>query len=171
MKCLGCYTDTVKSYCPKCSRRLFGTLRIPSVLDFEAPKADNLQAFQEHSKRLSISGVQLKYSLRLEGKSLMLTDINGQYILKPIPSAKQLVHIGDVPENEHLTMQIAEQVFKINTAANALILFKDQQPAYITRRFDVKESGTKYMQEDFAQPPRQVHKILPSVVTVFGIVF
>jgi serine/threonine-protein kinase HipA len=115
------------------------------------PKADNMQAFQEHSKRLSISGVQLKYSLHLKGKKLVLTDKNGQYILKPVPPSQQLVYIEDVPENEHLTMQIAEQLFKIITASNALILFNDEQRAYITRRFDVKEGGAKYMQEDFAQ--------------------
>jgi serine/threonine-protein kinase HipA len=32
-----------------------------------------------------------------------------------------------------------------------LIYFKDGTPAYITKRFDVKEDGTKYIQEDFAQ--------------------
>ena len=130
---------------------MFDKARVPVVLSFDAPKADNIAAFQEHSKRLSISGVQLKYSVRLENGELKLYDRNGQYILKPIPPAKQLINIDDAPENEHLTMQIAEQFFKINTAANALIHFKDGQPAYITRRFDVKPDGGKYMQEDFAQ--------------------
>jgi serine/threonine-protein kinase HipA len=32
-----------------------------------------------------------------------------------------------------------------------LIWFKDNAPAYITRRFDVKPDGTKHLQEDFAQ--------------------
>jgi serine/threonine-protein kinase HipA len=32
-----------------------------------------------------------------------------------------------------------------------LIYFKDGTPAYITKRFDVRGDGTKYMQEDFAQ--------------------
>lgn len=111
MKCLGCYMDSEKSYCRKCSKRLFGTFGVSSMLDFEMPRSDNLHAFQEHSKRLSISGVQLKYSLRLESKKLVLTDTNGQYILKPIPPSRQLVAIGDLPENEHLTMQIAERVY------------------------------------------------------------
>lgn len=130
---------------------MFDKARVPAVLLFDAPKADNLAAFQEHSKRLSISGVQLKYSVRLENGELKLYDRNGQYILKPVPPAKQLINIDDAPENEHLTMQIAEQFFNINTAANALIHFKDGQPAYITSRFDVKPDGSKYMQEDFAQ--------------------
>lgn len=130
---------------------MFDKAKVSAVLSFDAPGSDNLSTFQEHTKRLSISGVQLKYSVRLEDGVLRLSDINGQYILKPVPPAKQLLHIDDAPENEHLTMQIAEQLFGINTAANALIYFKDHQPAYITRRFDVKPGGGKYMQEDFAQ--------------------
>ncbi len=151
MICLGCYSEVKEGYCLSCRKKLFDKAKVPAVLSFDAPKDENLAAFQEHTKRLSISGVQLKYSLRLEDGRLKLDDKNGQYILKPVPPAKQLIRIDEVPENEHLTMQIAEQVFKINTAANALIRFKDGQPAYLTRRFDVKPGGSKYMQEDFAQ--------------------
>jgi serine/threonine-protein kinase HipA len=95
--------------------------------------------------------VQLKYSLRLEGKELVLTEKEGQYLLKPIPPTTQIVEADQAPENEHLTMQIASQVLGINAAANALIYFKDGTPAYITRRFDVKKDGSKYLQEDMAQ--------------------
>ncbi|WP_176884988.1 HipA domain-containing protein [Dyadobacter soli] len=118
---------------------------------FAAPKADNLYDFQKHTTHLSISGVQLKYSLRREGSQLVLSENMGEYIIKPIPPSAQLVAIEDAPENEHLTMQIAEQIFKIRTAANGLVYFSDGQPAYITRRFDLKADGTKYQQEDFAQ--------------------
>lgn len=151
MNCLGCYTEVKEGYCLACRKKLFDKTKVPAVLLFDAPKADNLAEFQEYTKRLSISGVQLKYSARLEDGNLKLYEKNGQYILKPIPPAKQLINLDDAPENEHLTMQIADQLFKINTAANALIRFKDGQPAYITRRFDVKPDGSKYMQEDFAQ--------------------
>lgn len=151
MNCLGCYIEVKEGYCLSCRKKLFDKAKIPAVLLFDAPKADNLAEFQEHTKRLSISGVQLKYSLRLEDGDLKLQEQNGQYILKPIPPAKQLINLDDAPENEHLTMQIAEQLFNINTATNALIRFRDGQPAYITKRFDVKPDGSKYMQEDFAQ--------------------
>jgi len=109
MKCLGCYTEVKTGYCLSCREKLFDKTKINCILEFDAPKADNIVKFQEHSKRLSISGVQLKYSLRIEERSLKLTEKNGQYILKPIPPSKQLVNLDDVPENEHLTMQIAEQ--------------------------------------------------------------
>lgn len=151
MKCLGCYTEVKESYCLQCRKKLFGKAKVLSVLDFDAPKADNLEMFQEHSKRLSISGVQLKYSLRLMKNKLVLSEQHGQYILKPVSPTRQLINIEDAPENEHLTMQMAEQLFKISSAANGLILFRDDQPAYITRRFDVKADVSKFMQEDFAQ--------------------
>jgi serine/threonine-protein kinase HipA len=151
MNCLGCYTEVRVGYCVKCRDRLFDKAKVPATLSFDAPKADNLRVFQEHSKRLSISGVQLKYSVRREGNELVLSDTNGMYILKPVSASKQLLYADDAPENEHLTMQIARQVYGIQAAESGLIYFKDQQPAYITRRFDVQPDGNKLMQEDFAQ--------------------
>ncbi len=151
MICRGCYKKGTEGYCLSCRKKLFDKARIPDVLSFDAPTAANLGAFQEHTRRLSISGVQLKYSLKLENKALVLTEQGAQYILKPIPPSTLLVSVEDVPENEHLTMQMAEQLFGIHTAANALIYFRDGAPAYITRRFDVKPDNTKYLQEDFAQ--------------------
>jgi serine/threonine-protein kinase HipA len=47
-------------------------------------------------------------------------------------------------------MQIARQIYGIETAENALIFFKNGSPAYITKRFDVKQDGTKIAQDDFA---------------------
>lgn len=151
MKCKGCYRENEAGYCLNCRKKLFNKARIPAVLPFDAPKADNLAFFHEHSKRLSISGVQLKYSLRIEDNALVLTEKAGQFILKPIPPSTLLISREEVPENEHLTMQIARQVFGINTAENALIHFNDGTPAYLTKRFDVFENGRKYLQEDFAQ--------------------
>lgn len=151
MQCKGCYKEVKDGYCLNCRKSMFDGLRTSPVLPFETPKDENLISFQEHSKRLSISGVQLKYSLRLENKTLVLTEKGGEYILKPIPPAQQLFHVDQVPENEHLTMQIAKQIFNIPTAENVLIHFQDGTPAYLTKRFDVAADGTKYLQEDFAQ--------------------
>ena len=151
MLCYGCYRPDVEGYCPSCRKELFDGKRVHPVLPFDAPKADNLEMFQEKTKRLSISGVQLKYSLKLEGKELELTEIGGHYILKPIPPSTQLVAREQAPENEHLTTQIAAQLYSISTAANGLIYFKDDTPAYLTRRFDVRATGGKNQQEDMAQ--------------------
>jgi serine/threonine-protein kinase HipA len=151
MLCYGCYKPNIKGYCLACRKQLFDGKRVQIVLPFDTPKAGNLEMFQEKTKRLSISGVQLKYSLKLEGKELELTEKDGRYILKPIPPSTQLVAREQAPENEHLTMQIAAQLFSISTAANCLIYFKDGSPAYLTRRFDVRSTGGKYQQEDMAQ--------------------
>jgi serine/threonine-protein kinase HipA len=152
MNCLGCYKKIEKNeYCLTCRKKLFDGKRVATVLDFDKPNAENISLYNEYTKRLSISGVQLKYSLSLVGDQLALSEQHGQYILKPIPTADHLLLMNDAPENEHLTMQIAAQLFNIKTASNALIYFKDGTPAYITKRFDVQSNGSKYLQEDFAQ--------------------
>jgi serine/threonine-protein kinase HipA len=59
--------------------------------------------------------------------------------------------VTDLPANEHVSMQIAKQAFRIQTAGNGMIFFNDGSPAYITRRFDYKPDGSgKYQLEDFA---------------------
>lgn len=152
MICLGCYKKIdKKEYCLSCRKKLFDGKRVSTILEFDRPKAENMAMYNEHSKKMSISGVQLKYSLRITNNKLELCEKNGQYIIKPIPTADHLEMMEDAPENEHLTMQIASQLFNIKTAHNALIYFRDNTPAYITKRFDVKQDGTKYLQEDFAQ--------------------
>lgn len=152
MNCLGCYKKIEKNeYCLSCRKKLFDGKRVSIMLEFDKPKAENISMYNEHSKRMSISGVQLKYSLKLVGNKLELCEKNGQYIIKPMPTADHLEMMEDAPENEHLTMQIASQIFNIKTAHNALIYFNDGTPAYITKRFDVKGDGTKFIQEDFAQ--------------------
>lgn len=100
--------------------------------------------------RMSISGIQTKISLVLQDGRLQMVDSGGRYILKPIPNGT-FQRLNVLPINEHLTMQIARQVFDIEVAENALIAFADGEPAYLVRRFDVEPDGTKRLQEDFAQ--------------------
>lgn len=151
MKCPGCYKEVDLDYCRSCRKKLFDGKNVSSILPFATPKDENLKEFQSKTKKLSISGVQLKYSLRLENNKLVLTDHDGQFILKPIPPTIEIEKSDQAPENEHLTMQIASQIFGIETAENAVIYFQDGTPAYLTRRFDVKDDGSKYQQEDMAQ--------------------
>jgi serine/threonine-protein kinase HipA len=128
------------------------TRNFPTVLPFPPPQQSEEVAamFIENRKRISISGVQEKLSLVLDGKQLRLTHPGeqGTYILKPIP--RDLKQVDQVPANEHLTMQIARLVFGLKTAENALITFQDGSPAYITKRFDVTKDGRKLSIEDFA---------------------
>ncbi len=150
--CPGTLAEGFSSYSPSCLRNLFDGKKVSHILPFDSPSKneDDAALFIENRQRISISGVQEKVSLRLEKNKLRLTKPGefGTYILKPIP--RDLKKVDQVPANEHLTMQIARQVYGINTAENALIFFKDGTPAYITKRFDVNADGSKRSKEDFA---------------------
>lgn len=140
------------TYSPIGLQNLFNGQEVRPILSYNSPINSELIAekFMENRKRISISGVQLKLSFILENKTLRLVNETeqGQYILKPIPQDVKKVNM--VPANEHLTMQIARQVYSIPTAENGLIFFKDGTPAYLTKRFDIKNDGTKWAKEDFA---------------------
>ena len=150
--CPGTLAEGFTTYSPSCLKRVFSNKKVNHVLPYPEPQtSDEIEElFIENRKRISISGVQEKLSLLLEKNKLRLTKEGeqGEYILKPIP--RDLKKINQVPANEHLTMQIASQVYGINTAANALIFFSDGTPAYITKRFDLTQDGTKWGVEDFA---------------------
>ena len=151
MNCSGCLKEIDNTgYCRRCLKDLFEGKKVEHVLPFSSPYKEDSDLYQERTKKLSISGVQVKYSMRLADKNLVLTDKGGQYILKPIPVG-QFKYLDQAPANEHLTMQLAGQIFKIKTPPNAIIYFSDNTPAYLVKRFDVKTDGSKYSQEDFAQ--------------------
>jgi serine/threonine-protein kinase HipA len=156
--CPGTLSTGFTTYSPKCRKEMFNGKRVSHVLPFPSPQQEGQQKklFTENKTRISISGVQEKYSLKLADKTLQLTDHGGQYILKPVPT--DLMHVSQVPANEHLTMQIAAQIFKIPVAKNALIFFNDGVPAYITKRFDVKADGSKCLKEDFASLAQVTNK-------------
>ena len=133
-------------------RMLWGGQRVASVLPFEQKVFADFR--RDAAPRISISGVQDKISLRLVDGALAPTDRDGEFILKPVPRALTgtLDLLGDVPANEHVTMQIAAQVFGLRTAACGLVFFPDGEPAYIVRRFDRDAAtGRKLAQEDFCQ--------------------
>jgi serine/threonine-protein kinase HipA len=150
--CPGTLSEDFSSYSPGCLRNLFNGKKVSHVLPYDQPQQneDVAEQFMENRKRISISGVQEKLSFVLEKNVLRLTHEGeqGTYILKPIP--RDLKKVDQVPANEHLTMQIAKQLYGINTAENAMIFFKNGTPAYITKRFDVKDDGSKWGKEDFA---------------------
>lgn len=151
MNCSGCLKQIDNAgYCRKCLKDLFEGKKVEHVLPFNSPYKEDSDLYQERTKKLSISGVQIKYSMRLDDNNLVLTDKGGQYILKPIPVG-QFKNLDQAPANEHLTMQLAGQLFKIAVPPNAIIHFSDNSPAYLVKRFDVKSDGSKYPQEDFAQ--------------------
>ncbi len=150
--CPGTLAEGNTSYSASCLKNLFNGKKVNHLLQYGAPQKNEevAEQFMENRKRISISGVQEKLSVVLEKNVLRLTKEGeqGTYILKPIP--RDLKKVDQVPANEHLTMQIAKQVFRINTAENAMIFFQDGTPAYITKRFDVRSDKAKWGKEDFA---------------------
>lgn len=150
--CPGTLAKGFNTYSPTALKRVFNGRKVHHVLPYNTPQVSEIDAelFMENRKRLSISGVQEKVSLLMDKNKLRLTDEGeqGTYILKPVP--RDLRRVDQVPANEHVTMQIARQVFGIETAENALIFFKNGESAYITKRFDVNHDGTKLGKEDFA---------------------
>lgn len=150
--CPGTLAEGYSTYSPSCLRNVFNGKKVNHVLPYDPPQQNEevAEQFMENRKRISISGVQEKLSFTMEKNILRLTHEGeqGTYILKPIP--RDLKKVDQVPANEHLTMQLAKQVYGINTAENAMIFFKDGSPAYITKRFDVKNDGYKWGKEDIA---------------------
>jgi serine/threonine-protein kinase HipA len=150
--CPGTLAGGFSTYSKTALNRVFQGKKVHHVLPYVSPasNAETDALFELNRKQISISGVQEKFSVLLEKNKLRLISENekGTYILKPIPSSGK--KSDQMPANEHLTMQIARQLYGIETAENAMIFFQDGTPAYITKRFDVQSDGSKLAQEDFA---------------------
>lgn len=150
--CPGTLAKGFTTYSKTCLKNVFNNKKVSHILPYQPShiSEENAEIFRENRLHISISGVQEKLSIILKNNKLRLTNAGeqGTHILKPIP--KDLKNVDQVPANEHLTMQIAKQIYGINTAENAVIFFKNGEIAYITKRFDVKDDGKKLSIEDFA---------------------
>lgn len=149
-KCPSTLKEGYHTYSPGALRNVFKGKKTSHILPYyiSQAKKEQRKLFTENRVRISISGVQEKVSLKFEKNILTLTITDGEYILKPIP--KDLDNIEAVPANEHVTMQLAAQIFNMDVAKNALIFFGDGEQAYITKRFDVMADGRRCLKEDFA---------------------
>lgn len=148
MRCHCCLKETENDFCRSCSQRLFSKANFSAMLKFTLPSI--AQGTNQNTRRISISGAQAKYSLRIKSKELEPTDNNGTYILKPATNM-QFRLFADMPANEHITMQMAKQIFKLNVAESALLQFTTGEYTYLTKRFDIRSDGSKILQEDLAQ--------------------
>ena len=151
-RCRSTFSDIeAEGYSPRARRALSaGKGTFPHRLPFT--RADLNLARLEAPTRMSISGFQDKVQLKLVRGRLEPVQAGGDFLLKPIPSAP--IHRAEsVPANEHLCMQIAGQVFRVETPANALVLLADDEPAYLVRRYD-RDADTpdgRLHQEDLGQ--------------------
>lgn len=139
-------------YSPRVLKTLFFGKAVSPYLDFSIKGLKQSDAVASAVERISVSGVQEKFPAVIDGGKIRLAreGERSTHILKPAPWDETIATRRHIPANEHLTMQIAAQVFGIQTAFNGLCVSSDGQLVYITRRFDVLEDGTKAEMEDFA---------------------
>lgn len=97
-----------------------------------------------HANGQSISGVQRKLMMKLQGNQLVPTARGGQYIVKPAPEG-----VPHCPENEFFVMSLAGKV-GLTTAECGLVPFENGEFAYVTKRFDLFSDNERYFIEDGA---------------------
>lgn len=162
-KCLYCYGEMADldqfDYHPKCSLAFFGSNTPPS-LKYSLSEMNEL-AKEVVTHRIAVPGVQAKLSLSLIDEVLnrknvrrltVVGALGGNYIFKP-PSNTY----PEMPENEHLTMKIAE-AFGIQTVPSSLIRLQSGELAYITKRIDRTLNGQKIHMLDMFQITEAVDK-------------
>ncbi|UOE37313.1 HipA domain-containing protein [Chryseobacterium oryzae] len=152
-KCLFCYQflkDNEIDFHKKCSKKIFGTETAP-LLNYTLSEME-LLAKEVIETSISVPGVQPKLSLsfvkeKLEdgtrGRLTVLEALGGNYILKP-----QNVVFPQMPENEHLTMKLAE-LLGIQAVISSLIRLKSGELSYITKRIDRTGSRKIHMLDMF----------------------
>lgn len=140
------------TYSPKAAKYLFGRTKVNPILGFDIDEFRNVGEIADAMHRISVSGVQEKFPAIINDGLITIAGDKDRstHILKPAPWDKTLRERKMIPANEHLTMQIASQVYGIQTAANGLCFTPKGQPVYITRRFDILPDGSKLPMEDFA---------------------
>lgn len=148
--CLGTLKPTADSqlsegFSKRFIESMFGLPSLPKGgLSIGMSAAGFDQQAREYLEGQSISGVQRKVMVRLEGNRLVPAHENGEYILKPAPP-----NIPHLPENEHAIMNLARAV-GLDVALCAVLPFEDGELGYVTKRFDITENGQRYFVEDAA---------------------
>ncbi len=152
-KCLYCYKpiEGAKDFHENCSMEFFGN-QVPPVIEYSLDQMDEL-AKKVVERSIAVPGVQAKLSMSLDKATKEKSDtrltvigaLGGQYIFKP-PTDR----FPAMPENEHVTMRIAE-AFGIKVVPSSLIRLASGELSYITKRIDRTETGEKIHMLDMFQ--------------------
>jgi serine/threonine-protein kinase HipA len=165
--CLEPLDDTSVEYHEACSKSFFGSVQ-PPTLDYTMDQMDAL-ATTVVSSHIAVTGVQPKLSLSLIHDTLQKANrkrltvvgaLGGNFILKP-----PTVHYPELPANEHLTMKMAS-LFGIETVPCSLIRLGSGELAYITKRIDRTDEGSKIHMLDMFQITDAVDKYKGSMERV-----
>lgn len=152
-KCLYCYEplENEVDFHEKCCRAFFGFATPPAFPYSISQMAELAVSVVERS--IAVPGVQPKLSLSIikenqrkgNNRLTVVGALGGQYIFKP-PSEKY----PEMPENEHLTMRIAE-AYGIHVVPSSLIRLASGELSYITKRIDRTEKVAKIHMLDMFQ--------------------
>ncbi len=151
--CLYCYKplDHETDFHKACSLSFFGT-EVPPKLEYSLDQMSEL-AKDVIERSVAVPGVQPKLSLSIvndvtQNTNFRLTVVGalgGNFIFKP-PSKDY----PDMPQNEHVTMRIAE-AFGIQTVKSSLIRLQSGELSYITKRIDRTDDNQKIHMLDMFQ--------------------
>jgi len=113
---------------------------------FPYDQNEQIEIAQRMVKKISIQGVQPKFSVILDEKEQAFKEIdnNGKYILKP-----QVQQYKQLPENEDLTMHLVGMT-GVKTPWHGLVKCSDDTLSYVIKRFD-RVGKDKIPMEDFSQ--------------------
>jgi serine/threonine-protein kinase HipA len=152
-RCLYCYkaVDAGHDFHEKCSLAFFGTAT-PPVIEYSLNQMDEI-AKEVVERSIAIPGVQAKLSMSIvkgvkeksDTRLTVMDSLGGLYIFKP-PSNR----FPQMPENEHLTMRMAE-AYGIRVVPSSLIRLASGELSYITRRIDRSNTGEKTHMIDMFQ--------------------
>jgi serine/threonine-protein kinase HipA len=165
-KCLYCYKSITEDsdFHEACCKAFFGTTQTP-ILPYSLNQMNEL-AKDVVERSIAVPGVQPKLSLSMitdslhknnTGRLTVVGALGGNYIFKP-PSEIY----PEMPQNEHLTMRIAE-AFGIKTVSSSLIHLQSGELAYITKRIDRSTEGDKIHMLDMFQILEAVDKYKSSL--------
>ncbi len=152
-RCLYCYQPIADplDFHKRCSSEFFATPNTPEI-KYSLDQMDEL-AKNVVERSIAVPGAQPKLSMtllkeineNLDTRLTVVGALGGQYIFKP-PSDK----FPEMPENEHLTMRIAES-FGIRVVPSSLIRLESGELSYITKRVDRTETEAKIHMIDMFQ--------------------
>ena len=152
-RCLYCYEtlDTSGDFHAACSKDFFGSPTPPQI-SYSLNQMTEL-AKEVVERSVTVPGVQAKLSMSILKDTKVKADtrltvvgaLGSQYIFKP-PNE----HFPEMPENEHVTMRIAEAM-GIRVVPSSLIRLKSGELSYITKRIDRTEDGQKIHMLDMFQ--------------------
>jgi serine/threonine-protein kinase HipA len=165
-KCLYCYEPIQgeTAFHEKCSKEFFG-IPTPPLIPYPLDQMTEL-AKDLVERSVSVPGVQPKLSLSLvketkeNSRLTVVGALGGNYIFKP-PSP----YFQEMPENEHVTMRIAE-AFGIRVVQSSLITLASGELSYITKRIDRTESGERIHMLDMFQVTEAFDKYRSSMEKV-----